>query len=131
MICGRVWTDEQFKGYPPLDKDKWIEEDFEDPGFIEAYRRLLVDHAKHVAEADPALLGEILEVMKTAVSQGKRLWRIVLYEERLVREYEIEAGSKSDAWFHIATVLIPAHPKVLQVKVSEVKPPIKESSKRF
>lgn len=49
------------------------------------------------------------------------MWRIVVYEEHGEKEYEIEARSKSDAWFHVATALISAHPKVRQVKVSKVK----------
>jgi len=121
-ICCLVWTDEQIKGYPPLDKERWTEEDFKDSIFIQAYRKFLIDYVKQVAETNPELLDEVLEVMKSTVSQGKRLWRIVVYEEHWEREYEIEARSKSDAWFYVATVIIPVHPKVLQVKVSEVKP---------
>jgi len=121
-ICCLVWTDEQIKGYPPLDKERWTEEDFKDSIFIQAYRKFLIDYVKQVAETNQELLDEVLEIMKSTVSQGKRLWRIVVYEEHWEREYEIEARSKSDAWFYVATVIIPVHPKVLQVKVSEVKP---------
>lgn len=55
-----------------------------------------------------------------------------MYEEHVERYYEIEARSKSDTWFYVATVIIPVNPKVLQVKVSEVSPKTRicESSAR-
>ena len=131
-ICCPVWTDEKIKGYLPLDKERWTEEDFKDSIFIQAYRKLLTDYVKQVVETNPELLDEVLEVIKSNVSQGKRLWRITLYEEHVERYYEIEARSKSDTWFYVATVIIPVNPKVLQVKVSEVSPKTRicESSAR-
>jgi len=121
-VWGQVWTDEQIKSYPPLNKEEWTAEDFKNPRFVGAYRRFLVDYAKQVAEENPELLEEMLEVMKSTVFRGKRRWRIIIWEEHGEKEYEIETGSKSDAWFHVATVLIPAHPNVVQVKVLEIKP---------
>lgn len=119
---GRVWADEQLKGYPPLDEAKWTAEDFKDSKFVEAYRRFLIDYAKQVVQDNPELLEEMLEVLKSTILQGRRKWRIIIWEDYEEKEYEIEAGSKSDAWFHVATVLIPTHPKVVQVKILEIKP---------
>jgi len=120
-VWGRVWTDEQFNRYPLLDKAKWTVEDFKDPKFVEAYRRFLIDYAQQVAEENPELLGEMVEFMKSTLFRGKRLWSAIIWEEHGKEEYEIEARSKLDVWFHVATVLLPAHPKVVQVKVLEVK----------
>ena len=121
-VWGQMWTEEQIRDYPPLDEQKWTVEDFKDPEFVEAYRRFLIDYAKQVAEENPEILEEMLEVMKSTVLRGKRLWKIIIWEHRGKKEYEIEARSKSDVWFHVATVLLQAHPRVVQVKVLEIKP---------
>ena len=121
-VWGCIQSSEQLSDYPLLDREEWTEDDFKDPRFIECYRRFLIDHVERAAEADPDLLAEMLEDAKSATSKGERLWRSLMYDKDGQKVYRgtVSVGSRNDAWFHIATILIPANPRATRVELSEI-----------
>jgi len=119
---GCIQSREQLSNYPLLDREEWTKDDFKDPGFIECYRRFLLDHVERVAEAEPDLLAEMLEDAKSATSREDRLWRVLMYDEDGKKVYRgtMSVRSRNDAWLHIARVLIPANPRAARVELIEI-----------
>jgi len=117
-----IQSREQLSDYPLLDREEWTEDDFKDPGFTECYRRFLIDHVERLAEADPDILAEMLEDAKSVTSKGERLWRVLMYDENDQKVYRgtVSGGNRNDAWFHIATILIPANTRATKIELSEI-----------
>ena len=121
-VWGCIQSSEQLSDYPLLDREEWTEDNFKDMGFIECYRKFLIDHVERVTEADPNLLMEMLEDTRSATSKEERLWRVLMYDENNQTVYRctMSVGSRNDAWFYIATILIPANPRARRVELSEI-----------